>query len=278
MTTSLAILEWASVGQPAGYWLGVLADALLKGLVILGIAGAVTLAMRKSSATARHLVWLLAIASLLALPVLSVVLPGWAVLPQWTDLESRVAMTESEPEPAPAQIIPEEPDWETTSPIVPAEDFQAPPVAVEAAPQEVAPQETVMPTETTPVPAVLVADEPASKDPKEGLSAASVLPWVMLGWVVGVVICLAPIVLGSMSLWRLKRSARPIKTGPLAELLARMSGQIGVKRPVTLLTSDRRPMPMMWGIFRPKLLLPAEADEWSPQRQRVVLLPDDRIL
>ncbi len=264
MATSLTMLAWASVQQSAGYWLTMLLDVSLKGLVILGVAGAVTLVMRKSSATARHLVWLLAIASLLVLPVLSVALPGWAVLPQWIDLESKEALTQGEA--APAQTMSKKPAGETTSPIVPSEDFQGPPIA-----GEVALQETATPTETS-APPVSVANEPATKDLEVRFSAVSVLPWVMLGWAVGVVICLTPLVLGRLSLWRLKRSARPIKTGPLAELLAKTSGQLGLKRPVTLLSSEHRPMPMIWGIFRSKLLLPSEADEWSLQRQRVVLL------
>ncbi len=90
MTMTPTVLAWASLGQSSGYWLAMLLDTSLKGLIILGAAGVVTLAMRKFSATARHMVWLLAMTSLLALPVLSAVLPGWAILPQWTDLESKV--------------------------------------------------------------------------------------------------------------------------------------------------------------------------------------------
>ena len=77
MATSLTMLAWAWVEQSAAHWLAVLLDASVKGLVVLALAGAVALAMRRrTSAAGRHLVWLLAITSLLVLPVLSVALPG----------------------------------------------------------------------------------------------------------------------------------------------------------------------------------------------------------
>src|SRR5262249_19407519 len=55
----------------------VLLDASIKGPVLLAAAGLLTLAMRRSSAAARHLVWSLAIAGCLGLPVLAAALPDW---------------------------------------------------------------------------------------------------------------------------------------------------------------------------------------------------------
>ena len=52
-------------------------DALLKSLVILIVAGGVCLCWRRGAASARHLVWFLAVAGLLCLPGLSRVLPAW---------------------------------------------------------------------------------------------------------------------------------------------------------------------------------------------------------
>src|SRR6266542_1746426 len=56
-----------------------LADAAIKGAVVLAAAGLLVLALRRASAAARHLVWCLALAAVVALPVLSAVLPGWSL-------------------------------------------------------------------------------------------------------------------------------------------------------------------------------------------------------
>jgi hypothetical protein len=129
MTTAPTVLAWASLGQSSGYWVAMLLDVSLKGLIILGAAGVVTLAMRKFSATARHMVWLLAMTSLLALPVLSAVLPGWAILPQWTDLESQVTSISQ-----PVETV-QAPREGAASPIVRSEDVHAPPVVGNARPR-----------------------------------------------------------------------------------------------------------------------------------------------
>ena len=62
--------------------LPILLDAALKGVVILAVATGAILLMRRTSAAARHLVWFMAVFCLLLVPVLSVALPSWQVLPQ----------------------------------------------------------------------------------------------------------------------------------------------------------------------------------------------------
>ncbi len=65
----------------------VLADAGLKGVAVLALACLAAGALRRASAAARHLVWLLAMVGLLVLPVLSLALPAWRVLPTWTRVD-----------------------------------------------------------------------------------------------------------------------------------------------------------------------------------------------
>jgi hypothetical protein len=47
---------------------------------------------------------------------------------------------------------------------------------------------------------------------------------------------------------------------------------LGLERPIILLQSKDDLMPVTWGWWRPIVLLPVEADEWSLARRRVVLL------
>src|SRR4051794_25457681 len=58
----------------------VVLDASLKGIAVLGASAVVTLGLRRGSASARHLVWVLAIAGAFGLPFLSALLPAWTVL------------------------------------------------------------------------------------------------------------------------------------------------------------------------------------------------------
>ena len=91
----VAWLEGGSV-----LWLSLLLDAAIKGAVLIGLAAGLGLVLRRASASARHLVWLLAICGLLCLPMLSAVLPAWRlpILPQGT---TPLVAAPAEPAPAP---------------------------------------------------------------------------------------------------------------------------------------------------------------------------------
>lgn len=80
------IFSDASWAEIAVVWL----DVALKGMVLLAVAAVVSIAMRRAAASARHMVWLLAVVGLLLLPVLSVTLPGWQVLPRWANLSGEM--------------------------------------------------------------------------------------------------------------------------------------------------------------------------------------------
>ncbi len=59
----------------------VLVDTAVKGTALLMLASVAAMLLRRDSAATRHLVWLLAIVAMLVVPVLSVMLPHWRVLP-----------------------------------------------------------------------------------------------------------------------------------------------------------------------------------------------------
>ena len=61
----------------------ILAAASIKSVLLLSIAGALSLLMRRNSGATRHLIWTLAVAGALALPVVERFVPEWrfAVLP-----------------------------------------------------------------------------------------------------------------------------------------------------------------------------------------------------
>src|SRR5678816_4932628 len=87
--------------------LPVIFDSAIKGTVLLALVAIAIVCMRKTSADARHLAWMLGIIGLLLLPLCSAVLPGWRVLPAWAVLPMRAradarSFESSSPSAAPA--------------------------------------------------------------------------------------------------------------------------------------------------------------------------------
>ncbi|MDQ3441063.1 MAG: M56 family metallopeptidase, partial [Planctomycetota bacterium] len=68
-----------------------LVDVSIKAAVILVAASMATLAMRRASAAARHLVWCAATMAAVCIPLLTFVLPAWRVLPQTAEAPQRNA-------------------------------------------------------------------------------------------------------------------------------------------------------------------------------------------
>src|SRR5882672_7696238 len=74
-----------------------LVDAAVKGTALLGLAAVAAIILRRDSAATRHLVWLLTMVALLAVPVLSALLPQWRVLPEWASLPPATVVVDSSP-------------------------------------------------------------------------------------------------------------------------------------------------------------------------------------
>src|SRR5262245_30759855 len=64
----------------------VIVDVTLKSVLLVITAGVVAGMARRASAAMRHQVWFIAVAGVLVLPVLSLNMPGWRVLPEWAGL------------------------------------------------------------------------------------------------------------------------------------------------------------------------------------------------
>ena len=94
------MIRWLFLIVSTGLVFSPVLDAAVKGTVVLLLACAVCLLLRRNSAATRHLVWATAIALLLALPLLSGVLPQWRVLPNWPWANQDVTLSSrSAPEP-----------------------------------------------------------------------------------------------------------------------------------------------------------------------------------
>src|SRR5207244_5960601 len=70
----------------------------------------------------------------------------------------------------------------------------------------------------------------------------------------------------------LDRTTAPLRDERWLLLVEDLSLELGLTRHVRLRRAQGPAMPMTWGIRRPAILLPAEADAWSAERRRDVLL------
>jgi beta-lactamase regulating signal transducer with metallopeptidase domain len=210
-----------------------LLSAGLKASLLLAGAGLIALMLRRSSASARHLVWTVATVAALVLPAISFVLPAWRLsLPQ-------PMLRTDHGRALPAQRAEE-------------------PLAVETRVRE---PSTVSNLE----PVVSLESAAASR-------RVSASVWILAIWLAGALSVLSGL---GVSLWRvrrLQRRTRPVADGPCVDVVRRLAGELRMSGVPRLHVGDEQVMPMVWGLFRPVLLLPAGAARWSPVRLRAVIL------
>jgi len=238
-------------------WLTVLLDASAKSAVVLALAALAAFAMRRASAAVRHLIWTLAIAAVLCLPVLSLLLPAWPVL----RIPAILGAPASPPPESFAQEIPE------ASP---------PPLQLTTLPSTNSPQ----PRSDMHPPTEPVASPPRASRTSRSLAAQPVavgparsIPSILLLiWFLGASVALLPLLVGIVAVSRLARQAHSWTDPSLLELLRATAAQLSLRRPPTLLRSSHSTVPMMSGLLRPLLLLPAAATAWPPERRRLVFL------
>jgi beta-lactamase regulating signal transducer with metallopeptidase domain len=90
-------------------------------------------------------------------------------------------------------------------------------------------------------------------------------------WLLGVVMVLGWYLLGHARLAVLVRRGVPVSGDEWTALIRSVADASGVGAPVRVLRSDAVGSPITWGIRRPIVLLPADAEEWTTDRRRVVL-------
>ncbi|MGI8498540.1 MAG: M56 family metallopeptidase [Gemmatimonadaceae bacterium] len=243
-------------------------NAAIKGSAILLAAALVARALRSSSAAARHLVWTLAVAGVLVLPILTVALPAWR-LP--------VLLSPSAQPATPAVT----PVFATTALSEPMTAAIARPrtIDVSASPIAHASAATAAASARTAVPARLASVVPSIAG-EPGLAAAlgaegvvdPLRRWLPLVWAAGVLLVLCRRIAASIAILELRRDAVRVDERQWISLAEQSAGELHLARPITILQSERATMPMTWGIVSPVILLPAEADGWTRARLRSVLL------
>jgi len=260
----------------------VVVDAGLKGLALTALAVLAVVAMRRAGAAARHTVCLLVLVGLFVVPIASLVLPSWQVLPMWMAASPDRAADHLTADPGDGMAPPTAP---AAPQVADAERGQG--LTSAAADDAVSAMPAVSVAAATPpdkaVPAIeasspekaahdAVAGEKEVDTPTQALPLRTLVGLIGPLWVGGLIIALVPLALGVVSLWLLKRRTRPITDGPRVDLFVRLKRELGISRRVDLVQSEARTVPMTWGLRRGTLVLPAHAAGWSPDRLRAVLL------
>ena len=93
---------------------------------------------------------------------------------------------------------------------------------------------------------------------------------VRLGWVGGTVILLLSL---AVALWRLRRIRRDGLPWPeVRELMQTLAAECGLQRSIEVLLHEDIPAPLTCGVWRPAIILPAEARNWSEVHLRRALI------
>src|SRR5258706_4389443 len=222
--------------------IAILADAFVKATVLLVLAAIVTLCMRRSPAALRHLSWSLACGGVLALPLASGLLPNWRVA-GWPRLDIPIAL----------DVAP----W-AGAPLGATQEHAPPPPRTP--PASVTSVQRSVPSATGddgPVRFRVTADW-----------TALIFPIWLSG--VAAILLLLAVAIGRI-IW-LNRVTALVQDERWLGLVEDLSLELGLTRHVRLLQAKGPAMPMTWGIRRPAILVPAEADAWTAERRRDVLL------
>ena len=102
-------------------------------------------------------------------------------------------------------------------------------------------------------------------------AAGTLVRVVAIVWILGSSVALVTLLAGVIRLSRFARLARPIVDRGWHRLAADVLRQVDVHRPVCLLQTPAVHMPMTWGIRRPRVVLPLDAEYWPDDRRRAVL-------
>ncbi|MGH9575038.1 MAG: M56 family metallopeptidase, partial [Candidatus Acidiferrales bacterium] len=112
---------------------------------------------------------------------------------------------------------------------------------------------------------------PASVAPARGLDTEMLVGAALLVWLLGTMFIAFRLVAGLARLWRVSAYSKRAPESACAAL-DELRTSFGVRRKVRLLEAPKAAMmPMTWGIFRPRIMLAADAAEWDGERRRIVL-------
>jgi beta-lactamase regulating signal transducer with metallopeptidase domain len=231
------------ISESAGWFL---AESAARSLLILVPAILLGFFLRHQSAALRHFLWTGALLSTFVLPIFSLLLPPWAVLN------------------LPAVI---EPSSKRES------DLQGASVASVSLVNSHS-LENQVDRSTVPglrSPALTTAAGTLTRKATGGPENRWLLG-LLLCWATGTGAALTPLVCGWWQVWRRCKRTPAFDDPCWLDVLESAKRELGVGRQVTLCRDTDTLVPATVGLMRPVILLPEDANRWSAERRRLVLL------
>ncbi len=224
---------------------------LIKATLILVIARLLLLALPQLSAAAKHLGITLALIGAIALPIVGVIVPAW-----------RVAVLPSVSNGAPA-----------SSGGVPARAGAPSRTIGATGDDDELPAGTVATAITVAKAAGVVQGSKLDAFARAlDAAKASWQGFLLMGIGAVALALLFRMAVGIAGVGVVARHSHQIADESALRELDRACDHLRLPRAVTLLRSDRVTVPVVWGLAKPILLLPASSAEWPAERLRVVLL------
>jgi beta-lactamase regulating signal transducer with metallopeptidase domain/predicted nucleic acid-binding Zn-ribbon protein len=204
----------------------------IKALLLLLVASGAALVLHRRSARLRAVVWSIALAGCLAIPLVAPLLPTWSV-PVPAGLARFTASDDPAQKPLPINLPEVISQHQSTSVNTSNIDLAFP----------VRPK-TSFPWQT----------------------------WALAIWALGAAALTTRLALGLWRVSAAVRHAQTVTDPRWIRHLDRALARLSCRRKVRLLVSDRIEIPATVGVFRPAILLPVRAATWFDDRRQAVLL------
>ena len=217
---------------------------LVKATLILLIARLLLAALPRASAATKHIIATAALVAVGLMPILSVVVPAWeiAVKPRATKAEASAVVGDSDTTRRERTIgVRDDESSNTLSTAV----------------------------------AVVKAVAPEPLTALERASTVISATWkglIVLALGFAALLLLVHMGAGIAGVWYVARHAEELTHEVALKELDRTRDQLALGVDVRLLRSSRISVPVLWGVFKPVLLLPPDVVTWPAERLRVVLL------
>ena len=178
--------------------------AVAKASVVLALATLYSSVARQQSAASRHFVWCLALSGIVGILAVSQLAPSWdvAILP---GVEATIASSSQAP----------------ATELIPANLGSDLPIGQEP-----------NASEPSNVASLIV---PASQTTDANHPAWSIQNWIAIVWLVGFVLCIAPVIIGLIRIEFLGKSCRPINDQSALKLLSDCCQHLKVNRTIKFL-------------------------------------------